>query len=186
MPSRMTERDVADRRATILVAARWCFLDVGYGKTAFDDDAVRAGVSRTLLYTRSRDKNAIYQAVFADWLLARRPAVGQAAAGSESGHDRLLATCDLLVVEPWAEMVDAAMGHAFLETCARIDPENEALFRAVAHEAGTHIPGDQNSAGVFLLALDGLLADGPASPVLQARVRLLAARFAPGLPHDGA
>jgi hypothetical protein len=84
-----------------------------------------------------------------------------------------------MVLEPWAEMVGAPMGRAFLEACERIDPESEALYRKVAQECVAAILGDKASAEVFLLALDGLLGDQPSMAVLEQRTRLLAARFAP-------
>jgi len=46
--------------------------------------------------------------------------------------------------------------------------------------------GDEASAEVFLLALDGLFADQPSMEVLEQRTRLLAARFAPRSSKKGA
>ncbi|WP_395833306.1 hypothetical protein [Cystobacter fuscus] len=83
--------------------------------------------------------------------------------------------CRLLVLEPWAEMVGASM---------RIDPESEALYRKVALECVIAILGDEASAEVFLLALDGLLADQPSMEVQ--RTQLLAARFASRSSKKGA
>ena len=40
----------------ILTAARWCFLNSGFAKTAFADIAKRSNLSRTLLYWILRDK----------------------------------------------------------------------------------------------------------------------------------
>ena len=45
--------------------------------------------------------------------------------------------------------------------------------------------GEEASAEVFLLALDGLLADQPTTEVLEQRTRLLAARFAPATTKKG-
>ena len=83
-------------------------------------------------------------------------------------------------------MVGAPMGREFLATCERIDPENEALYREVAHECVAAVLGDGASAEVFLLALDGLLTDRPSVEVLEGRAQLLAARFAPLSPNEGA
>jgi TetR/AcrR family transcriptional regulator, transcriptional repressor of aconitase len=60
-------------------AARWCFLNFGFAKTAFEDIAKRANLSRTLLYRIFKDKEEIYQSVFADWLVSRHPAAKQVA-----------------------------------------------------------------------------------------------------------
>jgi AcrR family transcriptional regulator len=179
MPSTMTDDEVAARRARILTAARWCFLNFGFTKTAFEDIAKRARLSRTLLYRIFKDKEDIYRAVFVDWLVSRQPAAKEAANSPGSAYERLLKVCRLLVLEPWAEMAGAPMGNEFFDVCERIDPENEALFRKVALECVTAILGDRASAEVFLLALDGLFTDQPSMDVLERRTHLLAARFAP-------
>jgi AcrR family transcriptional regulator len=186
MPAAKTDEEAAARRARILTAARWCFLNFGFAKTAFEDIARRAGLSRTLLYRIFDDKEDIYRAVFVDWLVSRRPAAKKAANGPGSAYERLLRVCHLLVLEPWAEMVGAPMGSEFLEACERIDPESEALYRKVALESVATILGDRASAEVFLLALDGLFADQPPMDVLERRTQLLAARFAPRSSKKGA
>lgn len=179
MPATMTDDEAAARRAKVLGAARWCFLNFGFAKTAFEDIAKRAGLSRTLLYKLYKDKEDIYRAVFVEWLVGRHPAAREATNGKGTKYERLLSVCRLMVLEPWAEMVTAPMGAEFLEACERIDPESEALHRSVALECVAAIVGDEASAEVFLLALDGLLADQPSNEVLQQRTQLLAARFAP-------
>jgi TetR/AcrR family transcriptional regulator, transcriptional repressor of aconitase len=63
----------------ILTGARWCFLNSGFAKTAFEDIAKRSNLSRTLLYRIFKDKEEIYRAVFADWLVSQHPAAKQAA-----------------------------------------------------------------------------------------------------------
>ena len=80
----MTDDEAAARRARILTAARWCFLNFGFAKTAFEDIAKRAGLSRTLLYRLFKDKEDIYRAVFVDWLVSRHPAATDAANGPGS------------------------------------------------------------------------------------------------------
>ncbi len=181
----MTEDEEAARRAKILTAARWCFLNFGFAKTAFEDIAKRAGLSRTLLYRIFADKEDIYRAVFVDWLVSRHPAAKEVAKGPGSAYKRLLGFCRLMVLEPWAEMVGAPMGSEFLEACERIDPESEALYHKVALECVAAILGDAASAEVFLLALDGLLGDRPPLAVLEQRTQLLAARFAPRSSKKG-
>ena len=186
MPVALTEQHVAERRSKVLEAARWCFLNFGFSKTSFEDIAKRADISRTLLYRIFKNKEEIYQAVFVDWLVSRHPAAKQAAKGQGSPYERLLSVCRLLALEPWAEMAGTPMGLEFLEACERIDPENEALYRKVAHECVAAILRDEASAEVFLLALDGLLADQPSTEVLEQRTQLLAARFAPRSSKKGA
>ncbi len=179
MPKLITDDEAAVRRARILTAARWCFLNFGFVKTTFEDIAKRANLSRTLLYRIFKDKEEIYQAVFVDWLVSRHPAAKQAAKGHGSPYERLFSVCRLMALEPWAEMVGTPMGSEFLEICELIDPESEALYRKVVYECVAAILGDEVSAEVFLLALDGLFADQPSVEVLEQRTQLLAARFAP-------
>lgn len=177
MPPFMTSDEIAARQATVLAAARWCFLNFGFAKTSIEDIAKRAGLSRTLLYRSFKDKDAIYQAVFADWIVARLPAAMGAADRAGSTQDRLLDVCRILALEPWVEMAGAAMAGEFLATCERIDPENEARFRRVKHDCFAAVLCDEESTEVFLLAFDGLFADGPAPAVLERRTRLLVSRF---------
>jgi AcrR family transcriptional regulator len=179
MPASITDDEAAARRAKVLATARWCFLNFGFTKTAFEDIAKRAGLSRTLLYRIFKDKEDIYRAVFVDWLVSRRPAATKAAKGPGSAYERLLRVCHLLVLEPWTEMVGAPMGSEFHEVCERSDPDSEALYREVALKCVAEILGDEVSAEVFLLALDGLFGDQPSMDVLEQRTQLLAARFAP-------
>jgi AcrR family transcriptional regulator len=179
MPAPTTEKEAAARRSKVLLAARWCFLNFGFEKSSFEDIAKRANLSRTLLYRLFKDKEAVFKAVFADLLISRHPGARQAASGPGSAYDRLVAVCRLIALDPWEEMVNTPMGAEFFEACERIDPQSEALHRRVALECLTTILGDQASAEVFLLALDGLLADQTTTAVLEERTKLLAARFAP-------
>ena len=178
VPRALTASEAAVRRARILTAARWCFLNFGFAKTAFEDIAKRANLSRTLLYRLFKDKEQVYQAVFADWLTSRQPAAKDAARGPGSSYTRLLRVCNLMVLEPWAEMVGAPMGGEYFDVCERIDPENEARYRKAMHDSVTIILKDEASAEVFLLALYGLFVDRPSMEVLKQRTHLLVRRFA--------
>ncbi|MFO0599697.1 MAG: helix-turn-helix domain-containing protein [Myxococcaceae bacterium] len=179
MATAMSDREAMDRRATVLSAARWCFLNFGFQKTSFEDIAKRAHLSRTLLYRLFSDKKAIYRAVFIDWLVSRHGAAKAVAKREGSAAERLLEFCRLMVAEPWAEMVGAPMGAEFLATCERVDPKTGELHLEVLRRGATALLGDAASAEVFLLALDGLLADQPSAAVLEKRIALLVARFAP-------
>lgn len=176
----MTDEQAAARRANILASARWCFLNFGFAKTSFEDIARRAQLSRTLLYRLFKTKDDIYKAVFAEWLVAKHPIAKAAAKDAGDASERLMTVCRVVAVEPWAEMVSAPMGAEFMEACSRIDPAAEAAHRKVATDSAAAILGDKASAEVFVLALDGLLADAPTVKVLEARVRTLIARFLSG------
>jgi len=179
MPARMKEDEAAARRSKVLDAARWCFLNFGFSKTSFEDIAKRADISRTLLYRIFKDKKDVFTAVFAHWLVARHPVAQQAATGPGSPYERLLTVCNVMVLEPWSDMVTAPMGTEFFDVCARIDPDVEARHRKVALQCVEAILGSEPDAEVFLLALVGLLADQPKVAVLERRLRILAERFVP-------
>ncbi|MBV9495917.1 MAG: helix-turn-helix transcriptional regulator, partial [Acidobacteria bacterium] len=133
MATRLKKGDEPARRAAVLRAARWCFLHFGYAKTSLEDIARRADLSRTLLYRMFRDKDDLFVAVFEDWLAAHHPAAEEVAAGKGKGSKRrrLLEVCELLLLEPWAEMAGAPMAAEFHAVCARLDPGVEQRHRDV-------------------------------------------------------
>lgn len=185
MPVSLSQDKVAARREKILLAARWCFLNFGYAKTSFEDIATRAKLSRTLLYRVFKDKEDIFSAVSADWLLSRHPAAQKAATGPGSPNERLLDVCRLMALEPWADMVGTPMGSEFFAACERVDPAIDARHREVALQCMAEILGDNEVATVFLLALDGLMADKPSTDVLEQRTRILAAQFTQSKSEKG-
>jgi AcrR family transcriptional regulator len=176
---RLSQEEADARQERILTAARWYFLHFGFAKTALDDIAKRAGISRPLLYKRFRDKEAIFVAVFAHWLVARQPQARAAAARVGDAYGRLTEVCDVLVVEPWRDMVGAPMAAEFHDVCDRLDPTIAAGHQEVAVDCAATILGDRALAEVFVLALDGLLGDEPTPELLRTRIALLAGRFAP-------
>jgi len=175
--AKSTEAEVAARKKSVLQAARWCFLNFGFAKTSFEDIAKRANLSRTLLYRLFKNKEDIFTAVFADLLISRHPEAIRISAASASRYDRLVDVCRIIALEPWAEMLKAPMGGEFFDVCARLDPEVDAMHRKVALQCVTAIVGDVESAEVFLLALDGLLADEPSIEQLDRRTKILIANF---------
>ena len=142
----MKDEEAAARRAKILVAARWCFLNFGFAKTSLEDIARRASLSRTLLYRTFHDKEDIFRAVFMDWLVSRYPAAKEAAAAPGRPYERLLQVCRLMLIDPWTEMVRAPMGREFLGACERIDPAIDAQHRKVFLQCASKILGDAASA----------------------------------------
>jgi hypothetical protein len=77
-------------------------------------------------------------------------------------------------------MVGAPMAAEFHNVCARLNPAAEQEHRSVALKCVAQLLRDEESAIVFLLAVDGLLADEPTPDILERRIALLARRFAPG------
>lgn len=177
MVTRITQEAAAARRAEILQAARWCFLNFGFAKTSLDDIAKRANISRTLLYKTFKDKEDIFVGVFTDWLVSRQPAALAAASGPGSRFERLRRVCTLLVLEPWDDMAGAPMAAEFYDVCDRVDSEISSHHRDVALQCATLILGDAGAAEVLLLALDGQLSDQPSTDVLARRIDVLCERF---------
>lgn len=177
MALELTESEANARRRQVLQAARWCFLHFGYAKTSLEDIAKRAHLSRTLLYRMFKNKEDIFRGVFDDWFVERYPAVDEIVAGRGPRKDRLLQICELLLLEPWAEMVGAPMAAEFYEVCERVAPASEEKHRKVVLKAVQAVLGDKEAAEVLLLALDGLHGDLPSTKVLRRRVELLVERF---------
>lgn len=176
---KITPEEERARREGILLSARWCFLNFGFAKTSLDDIAKRANISRTLLYKLFKDKEDIFTAVFAHWLIARHPAARATAIRSGSAYDRLLEVCRVMLIEPWSDMVGAPMAGDFYDVCERLDPEIAEKHRQETVDCVALIIEDKAAAEIFVLALDGLLGDNPKTQLLEQRVQLLAARFAP-------
>lgn len=177
MAAELTEAEALERRKHILLAARWCFLNFGYAKTSLEDIAKRAHLSRTLLYRMFENKEDIFRSMFEDMFRPRYPAAEQIARSRGSRAERLMRACELLLLEPWAEMVGAPMAAEFYEVCARIAPAAEERRRKVLLDVVQGILASKEEAEVFLLALDGLHADLPSAKVLRRRVNVLIARF---------
>lgn len=181
MTSKITPEAAHARRELILQAARWCFLNFGFSKTSLEDIARRAGISRTLLYKIFQNKEDIYVAVFAYWMVSRQPEARQAAAGDDPPLQRLLAVCRLLVQEPWEDMVGAPMAAQFLDVCERVDPTVSQDHRKVVHECVQTILRDRFATEVFILSLDGLLTDEPSTALLDQRILFLSEKFTASL-----
>lgn len=178
MALKITAEEATARRINVLQAARWCFLNFGFSKTSLDDIARRANISRTLLYRTFKDKEDIFAAVFEHWLISRHPLAQEAVAAKGSLKERLLTVCRVMVFEPWEDMVGAPMAAEFYDVCERLNPEVSAHHRQVVLDCVADILGDAPTAEVFVLALDGLLADQPTPEVLASRAAVLIQRFA--------
>ncbi|MBT9430918.1 TetR/AcrR family transcriptional regulator [Candidatus Symbiopectobacterium endolongispinus] len=162
----------------MILAARWCFLNFGFAKISLDDIAKRAGISRTLVYKTFKNKEEIFKAVFRHWLMAHLPEAEAAASRAGDTYERLCYVCRVVAVDPWSEMYGAPMSGEFFDACDRIDPEITVQHRRTAIQCVSTILNDPAAADVFILALDGLLADNPTPELLIQRMKLLSRRFA--------
>lgn len=185
MSQKLTPEVLATRRARILDAARWCFLNFGFSRTSLEDIARRAAISRTLLYRTFKDKEDLFVQVFDDWLLSRLGLALEAAGQPGPPRMRLYRICQIALLDLWSEMESAPMSGDFLDACERLRPQVAQLHRDSFHRCVVQVLGDPVVSLVFQLALEGLLEDRPTLDVLQVRVRILVDRFAPG-SHDEA
>jgi hypothetical protein len=75
------------------------------------------------------------------------------------------------------------MSGDFYDVCERLNPEVANQRKQLAVQCFALIIGDQPSAEVFLLALDGMLADNP--PPVARRARTSGAAFSPAAIATG-
>jgi AcrR family transcriptional regulator len=166
------------RRRQILAAARDAFLQFGFAKTSIDDIARRAGISRALVYRTFRNKEALLQGVFDQLFEGRYEKVEKVLAGRGAKREKLLQVCEILCVEPFAEVMSTPMAPELNAACARIDPqghERRARLRSKHTEA---LLGSKELADVFTMAIEGLASDTPDEETLRRRIAVLVERFA--------
>lgn len=173
----MTSFETRNRKANVLEAARWCFLNFGYSKTSLQDIAKKAGLNRTLLYKLFKNKEEIFFAVFEHWLIARHPLGWQAAHAEGTKIERLYNVCKIMFLEPCNDMIATPMGDEYLNVSEQLDPEVRAHHGKVMQQCIAHILGDDAKAEIFKLALAGFIRDKPKPDLLEQRVRLLATQF---------
>lgn len=177
MSQKLTTEAMEVRRTRILDAARWCFLNFGFSRTSLEEVARRASLSRTSLYQVCRDKEDLFIQVFDDWLLTRLPAARAAAATTGSARARLQAICQVMLLDLWSEMEVAPMAGEFHDVCERLGPQAAQRHRDGMLQCVARVLGDPEVSLVFLLALEGLLADRPTLEILAIRVGILVNRF---------
>ncbi|MHA3902637.1 TetR/AcrR family transcriptional regulator [Castellaniella sp. WN] len=178
MSPKLSSEALTARRARILDAARWCFLNFGFSRSSLGDIAQRAGISRTLLYRSFKDKEDLFMQVFDDWMLSRLPLAMDVVRAPGSPRERLFGVCRRVLLEPWFEMEAAPMSGEFLEVCQGLSPEVAGQHRACLLECLNRVFDDIEVALVFMLALEGQIKDRPRLEVLERRVLILVDRFA--------
>jgi AcrR family transcriptional regulator len=176
MPTAAKARETR-RRSDIVASARQCFLQFGFAKTSLDDIARRAGISRPLIYRQFANKEEIFSAVFADVFGERYPAAERALAAPGTRREKLFRVHEILLLEPWDEMMGAPMAAEFYEACSRLIPAAEAEYESRRLRYTRAVLGSKELAELFVLALDGLEADLPPTRVLRRRLQLLIERF---------
>jgi AcrR family transcriptional regulator len=81
----------ADRRATLLEAARGAFAEAGYHETSLDAVAERAGVSKALLYEHFSSKRELYVAILEMHVHELVERISGAVGAAEPGEPRMRA-----------------------------------------------------------------------------------------------
>jgi len=166
-----------ERRRQILVAAEWCFLNFGFAKTTFDDIAKRANISRPLIYRKFASKEEIFAGVFDQGFEERFPKAEAAMAARGTKRERLFRTMEVLLLEPWADMVNAPMASEFYATCVRLFPQVEEKHERRKIKLLQEILGTKEATELFMLSVDGLEGDMPTAAILRRRIHLLIERF---------
>lgn len=170
------------RRDAIIAAARACFWQYGYAKTSLDDIARRAEISRPLIYRTFTNKDAIFGAVYDAAFVARYPAVLGALATRGSTRERLLRTCEAMYLVLWAEVLSSPMAGEFYDACTKIAPAIHAKHDRAQLAILKRLLGNAAVAGVFQLAVSGLMLDVPPARVLRKRLVTLVEQFAAEAP----
>jgi hypothetical protein len=89
-----------------------------------------------------------------------------------------MALYEALLLDPWKELiVDAPMGTEFYGACSRVTPDIYERRRKIQLEYTQAVLGTKEVSGVFMLAVDGLHQDLPATKVLRRRLEVLIDRF---------
>jgi AcrR family transcriptional regulator len=166
-----------ERRQAILDGAHSCFLQYGFTKTSLDDIAQRAGISRPLIYRKFKNKEDILAAVYDVKLDALYPQVDAALAEGGSKRDTLLRMWEILLLRPWAELIQIPMVSELFDACSRFIPRLEKKHELRRIEYAQAVLGDGELAEVFVLASKGLTKDLPSEEVLRRRLTILIDRF---------
>ncbi|MBY8964630.1 TetR/AcrR family transcriptional regulator [Algiphilus sp.] len=127
-PSQQRREEEKQRRhEEILDAAEQVFCERGFDAATMDDVALRARVSRALVYVYFRDKRALHLAICRRALNQLRRLFQEAVQRHERGRDQLL-----------------AVGRAYMEFARSYPAYFQALSRFEATEAGA--PDDEDPA----------------------------------------
>jgi AcrR family transcriptional regulator len=165
------------RRTQIVEAALHCFLTFGYAKTSMDDIAKKAGVSRPLIYVKFRNKEALFAGVYGSLTAGRIERAMQVVNGKGTRTERLVSVLEIMLVQPWAEIVGHPMSTDFYTVCALQLPQVTSAYRRNSIKCAEVILDDREVAEVFFYSTEGLHRDLPSTKELRRRLRILAQQF---------
>ncbi len=169
--------DAEERKRAIAEAARACFLQFGYAKTSMDDIGKRAGISRPLLYRAFKNKEAIFAAAYEATFEERFPKALAIVKSRGTKREKVLAVCETIVIEPWAELHRSPMLEEYFAACKAMLPEAAARHEKKKLEIAKALLGDRDLAELFLMSAEGLLLDLPTPATLRKRLTMLVERF---------
>ena len=170
----VTDSRRSTRRRQILDAALECFLRYGYSKTAFDDVARQAEVSRSLLYVYFKDKKDLFVSLVRELIDEQRAKSEEIIRSKASGGEKLTGILELWGVELYAKAAGTPEGHELLEEGLRAWEEIRPKYHNILSRFIAAFVGGHERAEVVMLSLKGLQSDHPSVPVLRRRIRLLA------------
>ncbi len=165
------------RRDAIIAAARSCFLQYGFAKTSLDDIAQRAGISRPLIYRKFKNKEDILATLYDVEFNALYPQVEAVLAERAGKRETLLRVWEVLLLDPWVELIEIPMVSELFDACTRVLPELEKKHELRRIEYAQTVLGSKELAEVFVLAASGLTKDLPSVAVLRCRLTILIDRF---------
>src|ERR1700691_1113801 len=173
MAKKTSEEQDEKRRTQILEAALYCFLTFGFAKTSMDDIARRAGVSRPLIYLKFKNKDELFAGVFDCLTEGRFERAMAVINGSGSPRERLLAAFEIMLVEPWTQVIGHPMSADFYEACSLQLPQVTTAYARNSIKCAEAVLRDHEAAEVFFFATEGLHSDLPSAKVLLKRLRIL-------------
>ena len=176
-PKKSADADLRTR--AILEAGKACFLQFGYDKTTIEDVAQSAGISRPLVYRVFPNKLAILSAIYDDLFADRYLRADAMVAAPGPMHTKLSMLFDILLIEPWLEMMGSPQAATLMAACAALSPDQEARHQARQGALFAQVMGSAIAAQVVQLSAEGLQSDIPSAEVLKSRLDVLIAAFAP-------
>jgi hypothetical protein len=122
MTAKFTQEANTERRETILLAARWCFLPSAFPNLAGRYRQAGQYLAHFAIQEFQRQGRYFqWLSLNTGWyraILRRRklPAAGAA-------YERLREVCRVMLEEPWKDMFGAPMSGDFYDVCERLNPE---------------------------------------------------------------
>jgi len=175
MIQKYTLQNKKNRKQTILVAALKCFLQFGYAKTAMEDIAQEANLSRPLIYLEFKNKETLYISVIEHLVDGRFEAAEKILNTNQSKANKIIKIYDILLLEPWSQIIGQPMSGDFYWTYTHVFHEIAEKYKLQTLKYLQNIFLDKETAEI--LAVEGLKSDLPDTKTLSHRLRILIEHF---------